>query len=96
MGPLLKNIGTLGSAGQLIPGIRARLLKPDGTYGGPGEQGELVVYSPSNALRYTNNEQTWVICPQSPHVTHGNLFVSPSTKETFIDGYVAVPPFLLG
>ena len=57
MGPLHKKVGTLGSAGQLLPGIRARLLKPDGTYGGPGDQGELVVHSPSNALRYINNEQ---------------------------------------
>ena len=57
MGPLQQKVGTLGSAGQLIPGIRARLLKADGTYGGPGEQGELVIYSPSNALRYTNNDQ---------------------------------------
>jgi acyl-coenzyme A synthetase/AMP-(fatty) acid ligase len=61
MGPLLKKVGTLGSTGQLLPGVRARLLKPDGTYGGPGEQGELVVHSPSNALRYTNNEQASVI-----------------------------------
>lgn len=57
MGPLLRKVGVPGSAGQLLPGVRARLLKPDGTYGGPGEQGELVIYSPSNALRYNNNEQ---------------------------------------
>lgn len=57
MGPLLQKVGTSGSAGQLLPGIRARLLKSDGTYGRPGEQGELVVHSPSNALGYTNNEQ---------------------------------------
>ena len=57
MGPLLSKVGTLGSAGQLLPGVRAKLLKSDGTYGGPGEQGELVVYSPSNAIKYTNNEQ---------------------------------------
>ena len=57
MGPMNEEVGTLGSAGQLIPGIRARLLKPDGTYAGPGEQGELVVSSPSNALGYINNEQ---------------------------------------
>ena len=57
MGPLGRKVGTLGSAGQLIPGVRARLLKPDGAYGGPGEQGELVIHSPSNALGYINNEQ---------------------------------------
>lgn len=57
MGPLSQKISTLGAAGQLIPGVSARVLKPDGTYGTFGEQGELVLKSPSNALRYSNNEE---------------------------------------
>ena len=57
MGQMGRKVGILGSAGQLLPGVRVKLLKPDGTYAVPGEQGELVIYSPSNALRYTNNEQ---------------------------------------
>lgn len=56
-GPLTQKVSTLGSAGQLIPGVSARVLKSDGTYGGFGEQGELVLKSPSNALRYSNNEE---------------------------------------
>jgi len=35
----------------------ARVLKPDGTYASYNEPGELLVYSPSNALAYFNNEQ---------------------------------------
>jgi 4-coumarate--CoA ligase len=42
----------LGSAGQLMPGVVARIVKPDGTLGGPGERGELVVKSLSTALGY--------------------------------------------
>ena len=57
LGSPSQKISTLGSAGQLIPGIVARILKSDGTYGGFGEQGELVVKSPANALCYSNDEQ---------------------------------------
>ena len=55
--PMQQKTGTWGSVGQLMPGIRARLLKSDGTYGGPGEPGELMIYSPSNALGYVDNKQ---------------------------------------
>ncbi|KAJ7075879.1 phenylacetyl-CoA ligase [Mycena belliarum] len=49
--------GISGSAGQLIPGVVARILKSDGTLGGYGDVGELVVKAPSNALGYFNNPQ---------------------------------------
>lgn len=55
--PVQQKAGTWGSVGRLMPGIRARLLKSDGTYGGPGELGELMIYSPSNALGYVDDEQ---------------------------------------
>ena len=45
-----QKIGTLGSAGMLIPGTRARVVKADGTLAGEGERGELGVYE-SGALR---------------------------------------------
>ncbi len=57
MVPLSQKIGTLGSAGQLIPGVRARVIKADGTLAKTGESGELVVKTPSLALRYMNNEK---------------------------------------
>jgi long-subunit acyl-CoA synthetase (AMP-forming) len=56
MGPLNQKVATYGSAGQLMPGVVARVLKQDGSYGSVGEEGELLVKSPSNALRYSNNE----------------------------------------
>lgn len=55
-----QRIGTLGSAGQLVPGIQAKLLKPDGQLAAFGEPGELVVKSPANALCYFNNDQAFV------------------------------------
>jgi len=57
MGSTDKKIGTLGSSGRILPGIVARVIKADGTFGGHGEQGELVVRTPTAALRYSNNEQ---------------------------------------
>ncbi|EIN14039.1 phenylacetyl-CoA ligase [Punctularia strigosozonata HHB-11173 SS5] len=48
---------TLGSAGKLMPGVTARVIKEDGSLGGVNDVGELVVASPSNALRYENNPE---------------------------------------
>jgi len=55
--PITKRRGTAGSAGLLEPGIRARILKEDGTFGTYDEPGELLIWSPSNALGYYNNEE---------------------------------------
>jgi 4-coumarate--CoA ligase len=57
LGPTGKKIGTLGSAGQILPGIVARIVKADGKFGRHGEQGELIVRTPAAALCYSNNEQ---------------------------------------
>jgi len=57
MCPLSQKVGTLGSIGQLITGVRARVVKEDGTLARAGEPGELVVKIPSSALRYRNNEK---------------------------------------
>jgi 4-coumarate--CoA ligase len=55
--PVTQQVNTFGSAGQLIPGVVIRIVKPDGSYGTFKEEGEIVVKSPSNALRYSNNEE---------------------------------------
>ncbi|KAJ8080399.1 hypothetical protein PM082_017232 [Marasmius tenuissimus] len=55
--PIEKKRGTSGSAGKLMPGVKARILKTDGTFAGYDEPGELIIYSPSNALQYFNNAQ---------------------------------------
>jgi 4-coumarate--CoA ligase len=57
MAPLSQKVGTFGSAGQLIPGVRARVVKVDGTLAKAGEPGELVIKTPSLALRYLNDEK---------------------------------------
>lgn len=57
MVPTTQHIGKLGSAGHLMPGCVARVLKSDGSLGGVGEEGELIVKGPQMALRYSNNEE---------------------------------------
>jgi 4-coumarate--CoA ligase len=57
MAPSSQRIGTLGSAGQLIPGVRGRVVKEDGTLAKAGEPGELVVNTPSLALGYLDNKK---------------------------------------
>ncbi|KAJ7264017.1 phenylacetyl-CoA ligase [Mycena haematopus] len=48
---------TSGSAGNLLPGVQARVVKKDGTLAGYNEPGELVVKSPSRALGYYKNQE---------------------------------------
>ncbi|KAH9915423.1 amp dependent CoA ligase [Fomitopsis serialis] len=52
-----QKVGTLGSAGVLLPGVTARVVRPDGTDCAPDEPGQFVVKMPSLALGYLNNEQ---------------------------------------
>ena len=48
-------MGTPGSVGQLLPGVRAKVVKGDGTLAGYDEPGELVVTGPQMTLGYLNN-----------------------------------------
>ena len=57
MVPPWQKIGTIGSAGTILPGIEARVVKSDGGDAKLGEKGELVVKGPSMAIGYLNNDQ---------------------------------------
>lgn len=48
-------ISTPGSAGLLLPGVMAKVIKADGSLGKEGEQGELVIAGPGMALEYYSN-----------------------------------------
>jgi len=54
--PPSQRFGLVGSAGQLLPGIIARVVKPDGSLAKEGEPGELVVTGPSMAMGYMDSE----------------------------------------
>ena len=57
---ITQKIGT-GSVGTLLPGLKARVIKQDGSLARAGESGELIVTGPSMALGYLNNEKAYVI-----------------------------------
>ncbi|TFY83844.1 hypothetical protein EWM64_g170 [Hericium alpestre] len=55
--PITDRILKRGSVGHLLPGVKMRVVKADGTAAKPGEPGEMFVYSPSNALAYYGDEK---------------------------------------
>lgn len=57
LSPNDQRIATPGSAGVLIPGVVARVVKPDGSLAKEGESGELVVTGPSMSLGYYKNPE---------------------------------------
>lgn len=55
---LEQKICTPGSAGRLVPGITARVVKPNGLLAGFNELGQLVIKSGAIALGYLDNEES--------------------------------------
>lgn len=54
--PPSQHVGTPGSAGQLMPGTIAKIVKPDGSHASVGEPGELWVKGGQVSLGYYRNE----------------------------------------
>ncbi|KAF5315018.1 hypothetical protein D9619_007429 [Psilocybe cf. subviscida] len=104
--PLERRRGKSGSSGTLVPGVVARVMKTDGTLAGYEEAGELYVLSPSNALRYANNEQAtketfidgWVRTGDEVKFTRdGDLIVLDRLKEIMkVKGFQVAPAELEG
>ncbi|KAJ6520072.1 amp dependent CoA ligase [Mycena sanguinolenta] len=96
-----QQMGTVGSAGQIIPGIIARVVRPDGTLCKEGEQGELVVTGPSMALGYLNNEAAtkesfidgWVRTGDEVIIRNSEIFVVDRIK---VKGFQVAPAELEG
>ncbi|PPQ84132.1 hypothetical protein CVT25_003343 [Psilocybe cyanescens] len=60
MPPLEPKHSRLNSSGVLAPGVRARVVKPDGTLAGYDEEGELQIRTPAIATGYLNDETAWL------------------------------------
>ncbi|EIM79727.1 phenylacetyl-CoA ligase [Stereum hirsutum FP-91666 SS1] len=54
--PLSQRVGTIGSAGHLLPGVSAKIVKADGSLAKVGEPGEFLIKTPAMALGYYQNE----------------------------------------
>ncbi|KAH9915874.1 amp dependent CoA ligase [Fomitopsis serialis] len=101
-----QRVGTLGSAGVLIPGVAARVVRPDGTDCAPDEPGQFLVKVPSLALGYLNNEQAnketfvdgWLNTGDEVIVNdQAELFVIDRIKELLkVRGFQVAPAELEG
>jgi len=107
MVPLSQKTGTLGSAGQLIPGVRARVVKVDRTLAKIGESGELYIKTPSLALRYKDNEKAtaetfigdgWIRTGDAVVIDKNNdMFIVDRLKEILkVRGFQVAPAELEG
>ncbi|KAI0634357.1 phenylacetyl-CoA ligase [Trametes polyzona] len=104
--PITQKVGTLGSAGQLIPGVVAKVVKPDGSLAGVGESGELLLKGPQIALGYYQNEQAtketfvdgWLKTgDEVVFVENGDMFVTDRIKELIkVKGNQVAPSELEG
>ncbi|KIJ39426.1 hypothetical protein M422DRAFT_210302 [Sphaerobolus stellatus SS14] len=106
MTPLSQRLGTPGSVGHFLPGVRAKIVKSDGSLAGYDQEGELVVTGPQMTLGYANNAQAtketfvdgWVRTGDEVLVRrNGDIFVVDRLKEIFkVRGFQVAPAELEG
>ncbi|KDQ21321.1 hypothetical protein BOTBODRAFT_40152 [Botryobasidium botryosum FD-172 SS1] len=98
--------GVLGSAGQLVSGTEAKVIKEDGSLADYGEEGEFAVRGPQMALRYEHNEAAtketfrdgWVHTGDKVIVREdGEIFIVDRLKEFLkVRGFQVAPAELEG
>lgn len=106
MWPITHKRGTPGSSGQLLPGIVARVVKPDGSLATYDEPGELIIKSPSLAMGYANNPEAtketfiegWVKTGDEVKVDkNGEVWILDRLKEIIkVSGFQVAPAELEG
>ncbi|KAJ7093829.1 phenylacetyl-CoA ligase [Mycena belliarum] len=90
-----------GSCGKMLPGFVAKVLKADGSYGGPGEEGELVMTGPSVGMGYLGDQEGnkstfvngWVHSGDEVRFSEdGKLFIVDRLKELIkVRGFQVAP-----
>ncbi|GLB45474.1 putative AMP-binding enzyme [Lyophyllum shimeji] len=106
MWPIAQKRGTSGSAGQLLPGTVARIVKSDGSLAGYDEAGELHIKTPSVALCYANNAEAtketfidgWVRTGDEAKIDrNGEIWILDRLKEIMkVKGFQVAPAELEG
>ncbi|KZT64334.1 acetyl-CoA synthetase-like protein [Daedalea quercina L-15889] len=103
---LEQEICTPGSAGRLVPGITARVVRPDGSLGGFNDLGQLVIKSDAIALGYLNNEEAsketfvdgWLYTGDEVYINEKyEVFITDRIKEILkVKGFQVAPSELEG
>ncbi|TFY72419.1 hypothetical protein EVG20_g591 [Dentipellis fragilis] len=106
MTPITERMCKPGSAGHLVPGVKMRIVKEDGSLAKFGERGELIVYSPSNAIGYYGNDKAtketfidgWVRTGDEVEYTEsGDLYIVDRLKDLIkVRGFQVAPAELEG
>ncbi|KAJ7478654.1 phenylacetyl-CoA ligase [Mycena galericulata] len=93
MFPLSPKVGILGSAGKLVPGTIAKVVKDDGTLASIGERGELYVQGPQEL--FING---WLRTGDEVYFDNDeNLFIVDRIKELIkVKGHQVAPAELEG
>ncbi|OCH88436.1 phenylacetyl-CoA ligase [Obba rivulosa] len=101
-----KQIDPFGSAGQLMPGVVARVVKQDGSLAGYREPGHLLISSPSVSMGYLDNDQAtketfvdgWVHTGDEVFINEeAEIFVVDRIKELIkVKGFQVAPAELEG
>ncbi|TFK24405.1 acetyl-CoA synthetase-like protein [Coprinopsis marcescibilis] len=104
--PSCQKRGPIGSAGRLLPGIKARVLKSNGQLAIHGERGELFVQGPSSALGYLKSSKAtketffdgWVRTGDEVAISADNeVYVFDRVKELLkVNGLQVAPAELEG
>jgi acyl-CoA synthetase (AMP-forming)/AMP-acid ligase II len=90
-----------GSVGILVPGVEARIVRPDRSLAGPNEPGELLVRGGPAALGYKGNDKAtretfvdgWVRTGDQMRIDEdGVLFFEDRTKDTLKISGMQVSP----
>ncbi|KAF9477527.1 amp dependent CoA ligase [Pholiota conissans] len=93
-------MGTVGSSGKLIPGVSAKVVKPDGSLAAEGEPGELVVTGPSMAMGYYDNPAAtaetfvdgWVRTGDEVVIKNNEVYILDRIKEIMkVRGFQVAP-----
>ncbi|KAF8635269.1 hypothetical protein AX15_000492 [Amanita polypyramis BW_CC] len=98
--PPEQKLSIVGSGGRLLPGITARIVKPDGTLAKEGEQGELFITGPAMALGYYKNPEAtkdtfvdgWVRTGDEAMIKDSEVFILDRIKEIIKVRGFQVPP----
>ncbi|KAF9033174.1 hypothetical protein BJ165DRAFT_1515946 [Panaeolus papilionaceus] len=103
--PADRKIATASSAGVFAPGVRAKVVKPDGTLAREGEQGELLITGPALPKGYYKNPiataetfvDGWIHTGDVVYIKNNELFVVDRIKEIMkVKGFQVAPAELEG
>jgi len=98
-------IAKVGSSGMLLPGVEAKIVKPNGALGGDGERGELLLRSPCQTPGYLDNDEAntaafadgWFKTGDECMLKDGELYVLDRMKEILkVKGFQVAPAELEG